>query len=109
MSKTITVQQLGDAVNANVIQLETRVFPSLVIQGDSMSVLYGMVRSALRNAQQATAATLEECVDELMGVEEILLGYLVVYEQRLIQNSLIQNGIPLPYNVSYQTEAQTHE
>lgn len=94
--KMILVQQLGGAVNANVIQLEHRRYPSLVIQGDSMSILYGMAQSAAANARAGTPEAFDECLDELTDLEELLRGYLIAYEQ-----ALLENDIPLPYVGSY--------
>jgi hypothetical protein len=103
--REITVRQLGNAVNANVIQLETRKFPSLVIQGDSMSILFGMAQYAREHIEQGDPAALEEGIEELRSLEELLLNYLVIYEQ-----SLIESGIPLPYNGSYiEQRSKTHE
>ena len=94
--REIKVRQLGNAINANVIQLETRQFPSLVIQGDSMSILFGMAQYAREQMERGNPAALEEGIWELRSLEALLLNYLAIYEQ-----SLNENGIPLPYNSSY--------
>ena len=103
--REITVRQLGNAVNANVIQLETRKFPSLVIQGDSMSILFGMAQYARAQIELGNPAALEEGLGELHSLEELLLNYLAILEQ-----SLNEHSIPLPYNGSYiERRNKTHE
>ena len=94
--KMILVQQLGDAINANVIQLEHRKYPSLVIQGDSMSILVGMAQYAREQIEQGNSAALEEGIEELRSLEDLLRNYLIIYEQ-----SLNENNIPFPYPGSY--------
>ena len=92
----ILVERLGDTINANVIQLEELKFPSLVIQGDSMSILYSLAQSAAANARAGTPEAFDECLDEFAEIEGLLRGYLVAYDL-----ALTENDIPLPYVGSY--------
>jgi hypothetical protein len=89
----ITVEIFSRAVNANVLRVPERAYPGVLIQGDSLRLLYDSARTlellctgALR--PEDAEATPVELATEL---REALASYLWVY-----QSALDAHGRPVP-------------
>ncbi|WP_394540517.1 hypothetical protein PRJ39_08010 [Lysobacter enzymogenes] len=88
-SQPITAEVLHPAVNCAIVKLSSRAFPGVLLQGDTLHILY-------RNAQYALAgldpATHEDEHDTLAELVEHLGECLGVYER-----TLARCGYSLPY------------
>ncbi len=78
------------ASNLAIVRMPGRKFPGVVVQGDSLSILYGLAVSILNRAE-VTSNT--ELIDEAKELTQLLLGRIQFYE-----STLQKHGIPLPYN-----------
>ncbi|MEO7329429.1 MAG: hypothetical protein ABI193_12675 [Minicystis sp.] len=85
----VTIEIIGDSVNASIVRLPERRFPGLVIQGDSLAVLTSTLTRALEALRDADLAEASEELRELAG---ILGAYRAEYER-----ALDSEGIDLPY------------
>ena len=90
MTEVNRIELICDAINCPVVQVAGRSFPGVVIQGDSLKNLHDIVE---RVSLELKAQGNEDLHDTAEWAREILVGYLVVY-----QDSLKERGIPLPYN-----------
>jgi hypothetical protein len=83
------VELLDTTTNCAVVKLPTRKFPGVVIQGDSLHILWTSVNSAKSLCE---AGDISEAIDELSLVSDILASYIGNYE-RVLKN----RSINLPY------------
>lgn len=91
MKKTIEVELLSDAVNAPVIKMPGRRYPGVLVQGDSLSILYDTVEEVEEAFSSGNADELRGLIAELKAA---LCGKMKVYE-----NALAEEGVDLPYYV----------
>ena len=85
----IEVEAFCLVTNAAVIRVPGRRFPGIVIQGDSMSIMWALVQEIARLSCECDNEELTDTIDELMG---LVTGYLSVYER-----TLEDHNHPLPY------------
>lgn len=90
------IEILSSTPNATVVRIPGRRFPGVVIQGDSLRNLYGLVKQArtthTASGRQETSAG-GDAGDLLSEAETILRGYLLAYE-----SALKSHQIRLPYS-----------
>lgn len=85
----ITVRIYSDEVNSNVIQTPGRHFPGMLIQGDSLRILYRIAERIKTEAKDVKNVDLHEEIDDLC---EQLSERLAFYE-----TVLDKHGMGLPY------------
>ena len=88
--KTLSVEVLGEDSNAAVLRHPGREFPGVLIQGDSLHVLFSAARSALDAAERND---LQAVCEQLNELSEKLGAY-----QRAYESALDSAGVPLPYS-----------
>ena len=88
--KKIQVDIFSEAINCPVIKLETRRFPGVLIQGDSLSNIYSII-DELKSYQEKDTEPFD-LADEAMG---ILKNYLCEYE-----GVLKVHNVDLPFSGS---------
>ena len=88
--KKIEVELFANIVNNVVIRTPGRKFPGVVIQGDSLSILYSLAEEVCRLAHDTQSEELQDAACELA---DLLANRLQIYE-----DVLAQNNIKLPYN-----------
>lgn len=88
----------SDASNLAVIRARGRQFPGVLIQGDSLSIMYSWAVEALTAIKQGDATEAAACLTEVC---DGLRARLEHYEQ-----VLRSHGIGLPYSVSVATDQQ---
>ena len=81
------VEILFEESNFAVVRLPKRKFPGIVIQGDTLAILYAQA-DELRASVESVET--KELADELV---ELIKIRLLTYEE-----VLKQNGIPVPYS-----------
>ncbi|WP_371876077.1 DUF6959 family protein [Corallococcus exiguus] len=88
------VEVLSRQSNAAVVRMPGRSFPGVVIQGDSLRILHGLVKDAqaLVPPPSETDADEDHASGLLEEAEGLLRDYLTAYE-----SVLKAHGIPLPY------------
>jgi hypothetical protein len=86
----IEIEVYTQASNLAIVRMPGRQFPSVVVQGDSLNILYGLAVSILNRAE-VTSDT--ELIDEAKELTQLLAGRLQFYE-----STLQKHGISLPYN-----------
>ncbi|NOK22647.1 DUF6959 family protein [Corallococcus carmarthensis] len=88
------VEVLSRQSNAAVVRMPGRKFPGVVIQGDSLRILYELVKDArvMVPPSSATDAGEDDAGGLLEEAEGLLRNSLTVYE-----SVLKAHGIPLPY------------
>lgn len=84
------LEVFSTASDAAVVRVPGRRFPGVVIQGDSLKILWDEVRTARERASSPEGR--EELAGTLEHLEELLAGYLCVYEE-----TLRAHGLELPY------------
>ena len=80
---------LAIGANGGVVQLPGRHFPGLVIQGDSLHILLGVLAEAKRALAEGDTAEARDCIDEAI---EAVAGRVEFYE-----STLSAAGMALPY------------
>jgi hypothetical protein len=87
--KKVEIEILDNAINCVVVKLPERKFPGVVIQGDSLWILYSSVRGLQRVCKGKIS---DEADDELSDLLDLLSMYVHHYE-----STLEAHGIDLPY------------
>ena len=82
------IDMIENVVNCAVVRVEGRLYPGVVIQGDSLFSLY---RSAEKLMQSVNAEDNRD-YDTAEFLRDSLMEYLSVYER-----VLTKNGMELPY------------
>ncbi|WP_425455370.1 DUF6959 family protein [Amycolatopsis palatopharyngis] len=82
----IAADVLSDATNCAVVRLQSRRFPGILLQGDTVSMLEGML------GEVAQAPSLEAAKEVIQEVKALVADYLDTYER-----TLGAARIPLPY------------
>jgi hypothetical protein len=90
--KTVQVELISDESNNAVLRLQGRRFAGMLIQGDSMWILYKLAQNIYLLCQETEQYEASDISFELIG---LLRGYLRGYER-----ALSESGLPLPYNGS---------
>ncbi len=85
----IEIEVFSQATNAAVVRMPTRHFPGLVIQGDSLHILYDLADSIV---QLAAPHDDEDLSGEAEELRDLLARYVSSYE-----SVLKEYGIKLPY------------
>ena len=85
------VSVLDSTVNASVIKLESRKFPSLVIQGDTLHSWISSVRR-LKKLSESALSVEDELIDDFNEIINLMENYLSHYELVLLENKF-----ELPY------------
>ena len=88
----VEVETYSQATNAWVIRTPGRKFPALVIQGDSLSILFTQARSVLERAH-ACRCDDPELIGDAQALCDSLWGSLRHYEE-----TLRANDFDLPYS-----------
>jgi hypothetical protein len=83
------IELLDNTLNCAVVKLQSRKYPGVVIQGDSLHILYTSVQYAKTLCETGQTA---EATDELSMLVDILAAYVNNYER-----VLKQYGSDLPY------------
>ena len=94
MSQESSVKLLANVTNSPVVQMAGRSYPGVVIQGDSLRNLCAIIEKLCESLETTGP---ESAYDHAEWAREILVGYLLVY-----QDVLKENGIPLPYTSEVQ-------
>ena len=87
--KKIEVALLSDAVNNPVILLPNRKFPGVLIQGDSLRILYDLVEEM---AEALDKNEEDELYDIVQRLKDILNSRVQIYEE-----TLREQNMELPY------------
>jgi hypothetical protein len=92
---------LAQEKHVTVVQTPEHSHPGVIIQADSLMILYGSVKTTLEmlNDLQPKTAQLEEAILELQVVRDSLLEQLAVLEA--VMEAL---GMALPYSWSARTD-----
>ncbi len=85
----IEIEVFSQASNAAVVRMPTRHFPGIVIQGDSLHILYDLAEAIVRLAAPHDDEDLSGETEEL---RDLLARYVSSYE-----TVLKEHGIELPY------------
>jgi hypothetical protein len=85
----VEIEVYAQDSNIAVVRMPGRRFPGIVVQGDSLSILYGLATSILNHASVTDNL---ELVDEARELRELLENRLKFYETILQKHS-----INLPY------------
>jgi hypothetical protein len=83
------MEVFSTATNVPVLRFPGRNFPGSLIQGDSLSVLYGLTASIRGRARKSGDRQL---IEDSQRLHELIHARLRVYEE-----TLAQHGIQLPY------------
>jgi len=78
--------------NSAIVQLPERKFPGIILQGDSLSILFDQAKEIYLRAKQLPD---EEIQYEALMMVEIIQEYLSHYEE-----VLNKHGLELPYGIS---------
>ena len=99
MSESLKI--LAQEKRVTVVEISGRSHPGVVIQGDSLVILYGSVKTTLEMLNNLKPKTphLEETILELNSVRDTLLEQLAVLEA--VMEAL---GMVLPYSWSARTD-----
>jgi len=87
--KTIEIEVLSETSNCPVVQMRGRKFPGVVLQGDSLRILFDLSQQLAELSSRAEVAELSETA---LSLKNKLAGYVAVYE-----NAVQANGLQLPY------------
>lgn len=88
--KKIEVELFANICNNVVLRIPGRKFPGVVIQGDSLSILYNLAEEVCGLAQALQSEELQDAACELA---HLLAARLQIYE-----DVLAEHNIKLPYN-----------
>src|SRR3954471_519641 len=88
----VEVEAYSQGVNGWIVRTPGRQFPAVVIQGDSLSILFSLAQSVLERARQCSCAD-DELTEEAEELRDHLWGRLHHYEEVLREHELA-----LPYN-----------
>ena len=88
----VEIEVYSQASNLAVVQMPGRKVPGIVIQGDSLNILYGLAISIVNRAKMIGDT---ELLDEANELADLLVVHLKHYE-----SVLQKHGIALPYNPS---------
>ena len=89
-SQMIEVELLSGQPNAAVLRLPLRQYPGILLQGDSLYIIHGMVEEALDAAKAGSPR--DDLVDLPSELDSLVSGYVQAYER-----TLKNHGKPLPY------------
>jgi len=88
--KTEEIEIYSDKTNSSIVRMPERRFPGVVIQGDSLSVLFHDLMSALEGAEgKVDRHTFLSILSQAEAIESHLRNY---------EEVLKKSGIPLPYD-----------
>lgn len=79
------IKSLYESSNLYIVQLPTRNFPSIVLQGDTFYSIYKSIQGLKKNVAPNTAKELFEDIDDL---ENRFKNILNVYEKVLAENNI---------------------
>ncbi len=79
------IKALYESSNLYIVQLPTRNFPSIVLQGDTFYSIYKSIQGLKENVDPNTAKELFEDIDDL---ENRFKNILNVYEKVLVENNI---------------------
>jgi hypothetical protein len=88
--KCVEIEVLSETTNSPVFKAPGRKFPGVLIQGDSLKSLLGMVEDIEDACQKHDEAETDEAIAALKAK---LAGYLAEYEE--VMHS---HGLELPYS-----------
>jgi hypothetical protein len=86
----IEIEVFSQVTNAAIVRMPTRRFPGVVIQGDSLHILYSLADTLVQLAAPHNDADLS---GEAEGLRDLLAGYVASYE-----SVLKDHGLELPYS-----------
>lgn len=86
------MEVFGESPNAWVVRIPGRRFPGVVVQGDSLANLRGLV---LELRQLMANGNYGEAKDVTVEMDEMVSGLLAAYEE-----AVKNNGLELPYSSS---------
>jgi hypothetical protein len=89
----IEVELLSNITNAPIIRMPTRHYPGILIQGDSLHILYSLVETLSK--QLASKVELKETDDAneeiqytVMELQSLLSVYVKMYEKALTEHNI---------------------
>ena len=85
----IEIEVFSQTTNAAVVRMPTRRFPGMVIQGDSLHILYRLADSIAKTAASSANAEFGSDAEQL---KDFLARYVSSYE-----DVLKSHGMELPY------------
>lgn len=96
--KTIEVEVYGEAVNSPVLKLPGRSYPGVLLQGDSLFILYCDALAIVEKLEKVLPerSIEDDQEDTAMDLAEYLVWSLRGYLQNY-QWAHQQQGLPLPY------------
>ena len=80
----------SQSINRGVIRMPSQSFPGLLLQGETLSTLWGLARSVYERSQQTTDMELIETSQQLMDDLQKLVSHF--------EATLAKHNIPLPYS-----------
>ena len=89
----------SQSINRGVVKMPSQNFPGLLLQGETLSTLLGLARSAHEKSQKTSDAELIDTSRELLDSLQKLLSH---YE-----STLGKHNIPLPYSTVRPNPAAT--
>ncbi|EDM27361.1 hypothetical protein LNTAR_21645 [Lentisphaera araneosa HTCC2155] len=91
MNKSAAI--INNQTNCSVVQMPDRKFPGIVLQGDSLNIIYSNLMKVL---EQTEGKISKEEFLIILEQAELIEGYLNQYEK-----SLDESSIELPYSKSF--------
>ncbi|MGH7884623.1 MAG: DUF6959 family protein [Thermodesulfobacteriota bacterium] len=88
--KFVEIEILSELINKPIVKMSERKYPGVLIQGDSLILLYDLAKEISEKAKDTDNYELHEISNEL---EILLYEYIEHYEKVLEENK-----IELPYN-----------
>ena len=85
----IEIEVYSRAPEGAVVRMPGRRLPGLVIEGDSLSIVFNFVKSILQRAQESAD---EELIAWAQELKDMLQWQLYIYEE-----AMSQAGLELPY------------
>jgi hypothetical protein len=88
--KRVEIEMFSESVNCPVVRMPERMYPGVVLQGDSLAILRGMAEEVIELCQAGDRENLAAAAEML---REKLAGYVSAYEQ-----AMEEHGLELPYS-----------
>ena len=89
----------SQSINRGVVKMPSQNFPGLLLQGETLSTLLGLAKSAHEKSQKTSDVELIDTSRELLdSLQKLLLHY---------ESTLGKHNIPLPYSTVRTNPAET--
>jgi len=87
--KRVEIEMFSETTNCPVVRVPHRRFPGVVLQGDSLHILFNMAEEVCKLSAGAPNPELPDAAEEL---RDRLADYVSIYEE-----TMRANGLELPY------------